>query len=599
MPKDSQLPPGATSKDIQVPTQATVKPKGPMARAKAVVGRWLLSDVNTSGWFTPQQPINPQAPPDVKGRAFDYQSGYNLNFQPRSTEPIGFAQLRFLADNCDILRLVIETRKDQMASLSWNVKPKDKKQQMKNQAPGDQKKDPRAAMLETFFQKPDGVNTWKQWLRAILEDLFVIDGVSIYKRKTVGGKPFAYELLDGSTVFPLLNDDGRRPIAPDPAFQQILKGVPAADFTAQELMYLPRNVRTNRVYGFPPVQQVLVTVNTAILRAMHQLDYYTEGSIPDAIIGTPTDWQPEQITAFQKQWDEMIAGNLEARRRAKFVPGDFKFQELKQPALKDEYDEWLARVICFAFSIPPTAFIKAVNRASAESSHDQALEEGLLPIQLWVKEFMDDIIQNDFGFKDLEFGWEDDREVDPETQCSILVDYVKAGVKTINEVRDVLGDAPVPGPADELMVETATGFVPLDSYQDQQDMQQQQMDNSHDLATSQQGLDHKVNMTAAKNPAPVVGAPPAGAAGSGQKPGAAGQKPAANPPQRKQASPSRVKDKKAQRLAQQAATKVYLDILLEKGVDGRKPITFQPADGTQGAQRLHPGRETYPSRDRY
>jgi len=24
--------------------------------------------------------------------------------------------------------------------------------------------------------------------------------------------------------------------------------------------------------------------------------------------------------------------------------------------LKDDFDEWLARVVCFAFSVPPTAF---------------------------------------------------------------------------------------------------------------------------------------------------------------------------------------------------------------------------------------------------
>lgn len=552
MPQESQLPPGATSRDL--------KPTGVLARAKAKVGRWLLEGVDTT-WFGPQQPIAPQAPVDVKGRAFDYQSGYNIVYTPRSTEPIGFEQLRFLADSCDILRLVIETRKDQMGSLGWNIKSKDKQQQQKGEQ-NPNKPDPNQKKIDViteFFKKPDGVLTWKQWLRAILEDLFVVDAVSIYKRKTVGGAPFAYELMDGTTIFPLMEDDGRRPHAPDPAFQQITKGVPAADFSIDELLYLPRNVRTNRLYGFPPVQQVILTVNTAILRAVHQLDYYTEGSIPDSIIGTPLDWQPEQITAFQLQWDEMLAGNLEARRRAKFVPGDFKFQELKQPALKDEYDEWLARVICFAFSIPPTAFIKSVNRASAESSHDQALEEGLLPIQLWVKEFMDEIIAQDFNCPNLEFVWEDDREVDPETQCTILVDYVNAGIKTRNEVRSVLGDDPIPGEADELMVTTGTGATPLSAYDDTQEMQQDQQDNQH-----------KVALTAAKNPAPV--AAPVGTPGG--------------------ATPSKTKANKEKKSVKQQAAKMYMDELRKAG-DGRTPIPFQPDTDKTGNQRIQARRFSY------
>jgi hypothetical protein len=39
----------------------------------------------------------------------------------------------------------------------------------------------------------------------------------------------------------------------------------------------------------------------------------------------------------------------------------------RREALKDDFDEWLARVICFAFSLPPTAFTKQVNRNTAEN----------------------------------------------------------------------------------------------------------------------------------------------------------------------------------------------------------------------------------------
>ena len=70
----------------------------------------------------------------------------------------------------------------------------------------------------------------------------------------------------------------------------MLKGLPAVNYSARDIIYRPRNVRAHRVYGYSPVQQVLMTVNIALRRQLWQLDYFTEGSIPDALIGVPTSW---------------------------------------------------------------------------------------------------------------------------------------------------------------------------------------------------------------------------------------------------------------------------------------------------------------------
>ena len=67
----------------------------------------------------------------------------------------------------------------------------------------------------------------------------------------------------------------------------MLKGLPATSYTKDELYYLPRNPRTDRVYGCSPVEQIIMSVNIALRRQMHQLQYYTEGSVPDSLIGVP------------------------------------------------------------------------------------------------------------------------------------------------------------------------------------------------------------------------------------------------------------------------------------------------------------------------
>ncbi len=107
-----------------------------------------------------------------------------------------------------------------------------------------------------------------------------------------------------------------------------------------------------------------MTVNIALRRQMWQFDYFTEGSVPDALIGVPNSWTPEQIKQFQDYWDTEFAGDLAKRRRAKFVPGDTasRGHQTKEPQHKDDFDEWLARIICFAFSVPPQSAVKAMNR---------------------------------------------------------------------------------------------------------------------------------------------------------------------------------------------------------------------------------------------
>jgi len=147
---------------------------------------------------------------------------------------------------------------------------------------------------------------------------------------------------------------------------------------------------------------------------------------------------------------------------AKFVPGGVAktFIPTKEPELTGAADEWLARLCCFAFSVSPQPFVRMVNRATAETAQDQATAEGLAPIQNWVKQLVDDVLAAEFAAPDLEFRWRDDRAGDPAGVAQVATDYVKCGIKSVNEVRAELGLDPVVG-GDAPMIQTAQGPVPL------------------------------------------------------------------------------------------------------------------------------------------
>ena len=248
----------------------------------------------------------------------------------------------------------------------------------------------------------------------------------------------------GNTIKVLIGEDGRIPLPDDgPAYQQILHGVPAADFYLDELMYLPRNVRSNSLYGRSPVEQILMTVNIALRRDVMNLNYYDSGTLPDSFGTLPKDWMPDQIKQFQDYFDALMRGNLARRRMLKFMPADFKYTEVRPPPLKDMYDEWLCRIIYAAFSVQPSGMVSDVNRATAQTLQVQASHEGIGPMKSWVKELFDHVIQELIGFRDLEFRWQGADEVDPLEQAQALQILVGASIKTADEARVELGLPPL------------------------------------------------------------------------------------------------------------------------------------------------------------
>lgn len=412
---------------------------GLVARVAAGL-RYALTGNAPDEWFGPMTPPAPAVTQEnaeaagVAGRQFDYRVGINVDMRPRSGEAIGFPELRAFADNYDLLRLVIETRKDQLCSSAWVIQPRDEKL----------KDDARCKTAMEFFRMPDGEHGWEDWLRMLLEDLFVIDAPTLYVRKTLGGKLYALEPVDGATIKRVIDATGRTP-ADGPAYQQILKGVPAVDYTRDELIYKPRNLRTNKIYGFSLVEQIVNTVNIGLRRQIMTTSYFTEGTVPDALAGVPESWTVEQIQVFQKYWDELLSDDMASRRKLKFVPGEISknFHETKQPPLKDLFDEWLARIVCYCFSIDVTPFVAQVNRSVAETNREQSLAEGRAPIEQWVKSLVDMALAKFFGWADLEFVWQEGELVDPIKRAERHKLYVDAKVLHPDEVRAELGKPPL------------------------------------------------------------------------------------------------------------------------------------------------------------
>ncbi|HET6842187.1 MAG TPA: phage portal protein [Candidatus Angelobacter sp.] len=439
-----------------MPPSQSIEP-GIIAR----IGRGLRNALAV--WFGPDLPQPLSAPAGTPPRTTDYPVSYNIQIQPRNLEAVSFQQMRGLADSFDLVRLCIETRKDQVSRMPWSFRLKRQANESRSSYAQRNLEDVRLRELTDFFSFPDREHTWQQWVRMLMEDLLVIDAATLAPLVNAQGelwspgqKLYALEVIDGATIARKIDAMGRTPAPPDVAYQQILKGLPAVDFTSDQLIYRPRNLRPHKFFGFSPVEQIILTINIGLRRQMHLLNFYTEGNVPEAIAQAPKEWSADQITEFQEWFDSALAGNSARRRRITFVPECGSIQFTRDPQLKDELDEWITRIVCYAFGLSPQQFVSQLNRSTAETSVEQAVAEGLVPTLYYIADTIGVIVTRYFGYQDIEFVWEQERNQNAIDQAKIDDIYVRNGVLSIDEIREDLGRHPIGA---KNAVITTTGMV--------------------------------------------------------------------------------------------------------------------------------------------
>jgi hypothetical protein len=489
-----------------LPAGAQEIPISPADVSLAYGARTLIDSVANDPWFGfgPSQPMQPLAPAGTMPRTRDYQFGSNLYFAPRTEDPgyISFSQLRMLA-LYDIVRLCIETRKQQILKIPFQFRterePGEKNSQYNKRNLGDD----RVVYLNTFFKFPDHENSILNWINMLCEEIFVTDALSIWPVLDDDNKVLALRQIDGSTIKPLHTPQGWRPAAPNPAYQQIVKGAVALNLTAglcpdcqskgwhsnaletsviqtwggpmqtkrgrcTPLIYFPFNPTVNKFYGFGPTEQVIRTIMMGMGRTVSQASWFNEGNIPEAIACVPDTWGLEQIKQLQAFMDQ-LSGDISIKRRVRFMPALSQYIQTKEAVLKNDFDEWLARVCCYAFNVAPTPLIRQMNRATSQSSAQAALEEGTLPTLGRIAEVITTAIRQYFGkeFADIEFAYKLDDQSDPAVQQKIADGHLKDGVWCIDEVRDDQGREPLPNGAGAIFrVYTPQGWTPIDQVDD-------------------------------------------------------------------------------------------------------------------------------------
>lgn len=283
--------------DFNGATQIDLTPQALAMIRLIQAGQQTTSDSRFTGRFGPGFPPMP-VEPETEPRLFQYQPGTNLMMIPRmGYNSLPFATLRAMAGACKEIRINIEHIKRIMRGVDWDIIPNDKKKTVVGGKT--YVATPETESVKKFFLRPDGINPFDAWLNMVLEEVLVTDALTFWPVQERGKELQALEVIDGTTIKPLLDMRGATPRPPMPAYLQIIWGTPQSSYPANTLIYRPLNTKVNSPYGESPIEWVLTTINTAIRKDLSAVGYYAEGNIPGAFYTVPESWTPDQIQTFQ------------------------------------------------------------------------------------------------------------------------------------------------------------------------------------------------------------------------------------------------------------------------------------------------------------
>lgn len=378
----------------------------------------------------------------------------------------GFDMMRAMVDKTPILASVILTRQRQVKRFcrvqeggkgpGFAIRLKDQTAKLGKTETESIK------LLESFFTNCGWEANPRQRMRLkrdnfsglmakLVRDSLVLDSAPIeteWKRDKRLGLDGLYA-VDGATIR-LCSEDGYR--GDDEIFAlQVVQGNLRTAYTVDDLIYVPRNPRTDVLvggYGMSETE-MLITVVTGLLNAMtYNMKYFDSNSIPKGLLHLSGDYGAEDLTAFKRYWNAMVKGINNAWALPVMVS---KNQESKAAFEKFGVDvneimfaKWmtfLTSIVCAIYGIAPdeinfesfTAGTSSLSGSDTEEKLVNSKDKGLRPLLSHFEDLFSDYVVSEFGDKYV-FRFTGLDELTPEQAW-----IEEQAISTLNEVRKARG----------------------------------------------------------------------------------------------------------------------------------------------------------------
>lgn len=384
----------------------------------------------------------------------------------------GFEAMRMMVDQTPVLGAVVMTRVRQVQRWchvnedgkgpGFRIAMRDRTAQ-----PSD---DDKAAMraLERFFSNSGWESrprvrsrmrrdTLSALMAKLVRDSLSMDAAPIeteWKRDRSLGLDGMYA-VDGATVR-LCSEMGYD--GDDEIFAlQVVQGQIRAAYSYDDLIYVPRNPRTNvDVGGYGMGEpELLVRVVTGLLNAFsHNNNYFDKNAIPKGMLHIYGNFEANDISAFKRHWNGMVRGVNNAWALPVMVSKDqesaAKFERFDVDNDSETFSKWmtfLTSIICAIYSIAPDEINfesfstggRGLGGDDTEEKLAASKDKGLRPLLKHFENIFTEYIVSEFGDRYV-FRWTglDDEDADREWEAKKLV-------MSVNELRAEMNLEKSPG----------------------------------------------------------------------------------------------------------------------------------------------------------
>lgn len=408
----------------------------------------------------PGAPLTPVNGYSGRPRAMDYPTSVNIGYKNRQQwGRTSYEMLRELLRSYDLATICKNHKIDELRSMEPIF-------QVRDGFKGDA--DAAITAAKAAMAMPDREHPWDEWVSMWMDNILTFDSGPLYRRRNYDGECIGLEVLDGATVYPLIDEHGRRPLAPAPAYQQVIKGQVSQLFTAEDILFTRFRPQADAPYGMAPLESIVLNILTDVKQQWHFLQMFTAGNIPGGFMEAPPDLtSPDQIQEFQDYWNSTFDGDQEQKHKIVFVPAGAKFTQTMPQAFDPLFPEWLAKKTAMAFGVVPQdlGFTADVNRANGETQTDIQFRVNTLPWVRFIEGHITRYLQRDLGLP-VEFRLNTGRDKEDrlaDAQAHKI--YIEMGIESPDEAREELLGLPVDPvrPIPRGMVLSRQGYVPFDS----------------------------------------------------------------------------------------------------------------------------------------
>ena len=392
----------------------------------------------------------------------------------------GFDMMRQMVDQTPILSAVVLTRIRQVkrfCRVPEGGKGPGFQIRLKNQGSNKLQKEEQQSidLLQNFFTNCGWETNPRQrarmkrdnfsnFMSKIVRDSLVLDSAPIeteFKRDKSLGLDGFYA-VDGATIR-LCNEEGYQ--GDDEIFAlQVVQGNLRAAYTYDDLVYVPRNPRTDVLtggYGMSETE-LLVKVVTGFLNAMtYNLKYFDSNAIPKGLLHLSGDYSADDISSFKRYWNSMVRGINNAWtlpvRVSKNQESKAAFENFGVDVNEIMFAKWmtfLTSIICAIYGIAPdeinfesfTAGTSSLSGSDTEEKLINSKDKGLRPLLSHFEDLFSDYIVSEFSDKYV-FRWsgldeKDEQQVWDEEKTLLTVNEARKA-RNWDEIKEDWANAPL------------------------------------------------------------------------------------------------------------------------------------------------------------